>query len=106
MMQGFNTAIAEKYGVYAAVIIDYMIHFCKAAHKCKEYKIDGKVFVLRNEMREALFYMPTWHFNRALNILVKNGVLQPKNNGEGLVFTDYAKELFSKKPIRIQIDWQ
>jgi len=109
MKQTFNTDIATKYGVRSAVIVSLMIDFCRSAANSDDYKFGGKVFVPYFEIRRFTPYMNTHDFGVGLNNLINHNIIQhvrPTNNRNCYMFTDHAKELFSKKPIRIQIDWQ
>ena len=109
MKQTFNTGIAIKYGVRSAVIVSLMIDFCRSAANSDDYKLGGKVFVPYFEIRRHTPYMSNYEFVAGLKNLIHNYIIQvvkPTNKGNCYIFTDHAKELFSKKPIRIQIDWQ
>lgn len=109
MKQIFNTGIAINYGVFSAVIASLMIDFCRSAANCDDYKLEGKVFVPYFEIRRFAPYMNSREFGIGLKNLINHNIIQvikPINMGNCYIFTDHAKELFSKKPIRIQIDWQ
>lgn len=109
MKQTFNTVIAARYGVRSAVIVSLMIDFCRSAANCDDYKSEGKVFVPWLEIRRFTPYMNPREFGIGLKNLINDDIIQvirPINMGNCYIFTDYAKELFSKKPIRIKIDWQ
>ena len=109
MKQTFNIGIAEKYGVRSAVIVSLMIDFCRSAANCDDYKLEGKVFVPYFEIRRFAPYMNSHEFGVGLRNLIYHKIIQvitPINMGRCYIFTDHAKELFSKKPIRIHICWQ
>ena len=109
MKQTFNTDIATKYGVLSAVIVNIMIDFCRSAANCDDYKFGGKVFVPYFEIRRFAPNMNSHEFGVCLNNLINHNIIQrvrPTNKGNCYIFTEHAKELFSKKPIRIKIDWQ
>lgn len=109
MKQKFNTGVAIKYGVYSAVIVSIMVDFCRSAANCDDYKLEGKVFIPYFEIRRFASYMSSREFGIGLKSLINHNIIQiiiPKNMGTCYIFTDHAKEMFSKKPIRIQIDWQ
>ena len=109
MKQSFNVGVATKFGVRSAVIVNLMIDFCKSAANCDEYKIDGKVYFPYSEISGLVPYMNKIQIAAALRNLINQNVIQVHNSpvtGVRYTFTDYAKEQFSKKPIRIQIDWQ
>ena len=109
MKQKFNVGLATKYGVASAVIIEIMINFCRSAAKSEEYKFDNKIYIPCSEIRESMPYMHKMKISFALKNLIDKNIIQAHNSpftGIRYTFTDYAKEQFSKKPIRIQIDWQ
>ena len=109
MKQTFNTGIATKCGLRSAVIVNIMIDFCRSAANSDDYKLGGKVFVPYFEIRRHTPYMSNYEFGIVLKNLINHNIIQnvrPTNKGNCYIFTDHAKELFSKKPIRIKIDWQ
>ena len=109
MKQKFNVGVAIKYGVRSAVIIDIMIAFCRSAAKSEEYKFNDKIYIPYSEISGLLPYMHKMKISFALRNLIDKNIIQAHNSpftGIRYTFTDYAKEQFSKKPIRIQIYWQ
>lgn len=109
MKQKFNVGVAERFGVRSAVIVDIMMDFCRSVAKSAEYKFDNKVYVPFSEIRRNVPYMNKIQLAAALQNLINNNIIQVHNlptTGVRYSFTDYAKEQFSKKPIRIRIDWQ
>jgi hypothetical protein len=105
--QKFNVGLAVMCGVEAAVIVDIMIGFCKCTARCPEYRENGKLFVEKDYIYKFVEdYMPKHRFNTALNVLSGEGFIEPSKDGAGYAFTDIAKDVFSKKPIRITISWQ
>ena len=109
MKQKFNVGVAIKYGVRSAVIIEIMIDFFRSAAKSEEYKFDNKIYIPYSEISGLVPYMNKTQIAAALRNLINNNVIQSFNSpftGQRYTFTDYAKEQFSKKPIRIHIYWQ
>jgi hypothetical protein len=108
MKQKFNVGLAVRYGVRSAVIIEIMIDFCRSAKNSVEYKHNDRVYVPYSEISRKLHYMNEIQFKAALQNLINHNIIQVANFSYGVryTFTDYAKEQFSKKPIRIRIDWQ
>ena len=107
MKQDFNVGVAQKFGVFAAIIVCEMIAFCKCADKCTAFMEGGRLYVTRSLLYDSVFdYMPKFQFTRGLNVLINHGIIERSNNKDAYTFTDYAKGLFSKAPIRIIITWQ
>jgi hypothetical protein len=105
--QNFNVGLAVMCGVEAAVIVDIMVCFCKCAARCPEYRENGKLFVEKDYIyRHVSDYMPKHRFNNAIDILLGHSFIEPSRDGSGYAFTDLAKGIFSKKPIRITLYWQ
>lgn len=114
MNQNFNVGAATLYSIDAAIIIDVIVSFCKCARNCDEYRDNGKVFMPREEIWDSVrSFLPKFRFQRGLNLLCTKGILEYKvvrqtrlNNVLSYTFSDKAKEIFSKNPIRIIINWQ
>lgn len=114
MKQYYNVGIATLFGIDVAIIVDIMVSFCKCAKKCPEYNDNGKVFVPREEIRnKVITYMSASRMQRALELLKIKGFIEIKENKISrfksefrYTFSDKAKEVFSKNPIRITITWQ
>ena len=106
MKQDFNVGIATCYGIHAAIIVEIMADFCKCAKMCYEYIVDGKVYVPKKEIRKTAYYTNDKCFEDALDVLKNNGLISYLLYEDAYSFTDLAKDIFSKKPIRLTITWQ
>lgn len=108
MKQNFNIGVAKLYGIDSAIIVDIMVNFCKCARNCPEYRKDGKVFVPRKEIWDNVkSFMPKPRMQRAINFLIHSDILcHQMFDYDNYAFSYLAKDIFSKNPIRITINWQ
>lgn len=107
MKQYFNVGLAQKFGICAAILVYDMIAFCKCADKCTAFREGGRLYVTRSLLYDSVYdYMLKFQITRGLKILLEHGIIERSNNKDAYTFTDYAKGLFSKDPIRITITWQ
>lgn len=111
MKQEFNVGVAVKYGVEAAIIVSLMMDFCKCEANCKDPVItkreNGKLFVSRSLINnEVAAFMPTNRFKIGISNLLSHRIIETSEDRASYAFTDYAKTIFSKAPIRITITWQ
>lgn len=111
MNQKFNVGVAVKFGVEAAIIVSQMIDFCKCEANCKDPLLtkreNGKLFVRRSLINnEVAAFMPTNRFKIGIRNLLSHSIIGISKDRTSYAFTDYAKAVFSKAPIRITITWQ
>lgn len=110
MKQEFNVGVAVKYGVEAAIIVSLMMDFCKREANCKDPVItkreNGKLFISRSLIYEVAAFMPANRFKIGISNLLSHRIIETSEDRASYAFTDYAKIIFSKAPIRITITWQ
>ena len=107
MKQEFNVGVAVRYGVYAAVIVNVMIALCKAYRKVERYNHNGKIVIPTDYILDNVeTFMNRRQYNEGIKRLIDSGIIDVVECSDLLFFTDKAKEIFRKKPIRILITWQ
>jgi hypothetical protein len=84
-----------------------MIAFCKANHRVKQYNHNGKIVIPTDYIQDHVeLFMNRRQYNEGIKRLIDFEIIDVVEYTDLLFFTDKAKELFKKKPIRILITWQ